>query len=189
MSTFLEELIMLADIFDAKGLRSEASALDSLIKMAGQSAQPVYDFVSDLKSSFANAAQAQDVFPTINEKSVQEIFQIIDQQLDQGSYVSQGLSASTLEMIGERTFQLATGIAELERSVAELEQKVDETADYSKKQDLITDLSSDYQKLQALYDEVETLKKGQRVGDAEMYGKFLDYYRNAKSGPGGAVRE
>jgi hypothetical protein len=162
----LKDLIKLADMLDEKGFHSESTAIDGVIKSAGEHNRAVIDFANTLRQALDSVSKNKNILPRINKESLPEILQVIDAILNRGSFI--GPSASQMPD-KEGPAVVAEGIAALTADYERIEKEIESEKDDSIVNDLYKELKELTDRLSNLYKTVKSFKDGREPGDKEKY--------------------
>jgi len=191
MSLFLDELIMLADIFDASGLHKEANAIDAILKEAAEihdiiqrrveeeaekdeCSPRVTQFMFDLEKALQE--KVGDPTSKINYEIFEEIREIAQELLTANIYQTPGTGQTGLSM----WYKAQNDIINLVDGIIELEDEISAKGAYEGEEIEEKDYASSFDKLQKLYAIVKRIKEGGRPKDKETYRLLRDYYNERR---------
>jgi len=172
----IEQLVNIANALDNAGFHSHANAVDGLvIKLAGHVGRGAQNFIDDLKKGLERAALSEETFPTISEKSLQDIYKVIDIVAEHGRDYTGGTgpSASFFEAQKEGIMDFVDGAIELENSVRKVQDQLSKTTRPDEAEELNKILKEENDSYLKLLEEVhKKFKEGNRPDDAAKYEKF-----------------
>jgi hypothetical protein len=184
MDKMLEELTMLADILDVGGLHKEAADIDIVIKsIAEPQSGAVNQFVDALKEELKSVS-AQEGFPTISDKSLPEIFSVIDNLVGQGTFLGPGMSPEKFQQYQEEQaepLRAAAHMLTLEDDIKKIKALIEQTQDPEKLKDLNMYLQADIRELDELRQKIKQWQTGERSEDQLLYKQFIERYNSLKS--------
>jgi len=177
----IQDLIKIADLLDKSGFVDDAREVDEIIRVAGTRISTLKDFQTILKDTF-NEAIRNENYPTISEKSVQEIFHIVDAIIEEvdlmppDSNSSGTRSSETLQTLSDPVIQTGEAVLNLTDDIKKLEQQM-QSADEEEKKYLKLDYDNDVKSLEKLQQTVFGWKNGKRAEDQEQWQKLQEFFK------------
>lgn len=179
MSNYKRDLIMIADILDAKGLHKEADEIDKMIESTDTGSRAVSNFVDAFKLILNDVAQ-QEAMPSINQETVRDIYRLIDLVISYGrssGFLGRSTDPEEYRKMQDRAYQLALGIIQYVDSITRLTNEANEATDGETREKIIGDLKEDKEMLAELTKEIEGLRTGKREEDLKTYNRFLEFFK------------
>ena len=173
----LRGLIYIANMLDDAGHYTQADAVDSLIYKNAAAGKAVQKFIDDLKKGLSSAARSEKEFPTISEKSLADVYKVIDIVTEHGTYEESIMPRRTefLEEWQEGVIPLVEGAIELENSIRQMVEQLEktrDTKDVAETAELINAIEKEQERYKKILEEAEKFNIGGRPGDPEKYEKF-----------------
>lgn len=174
----INSLIKIADKLDSNGFSKEADFIDAIIKKAAEHASCIYHFAEDLIKEFKDIAGQPTVLPTINDKSIHEILQVIDNVLKKGQYGVPNMNIDLIKELESPRRRIGDGILALEDDIPKIQKEMAETTDPGEKRGLEMEYKKIQDSLKKLYEEVTKLKEGKRAEDKQNYEDLKAYLKS-----------
>jgi FtsZ-binding cell division protein ZapB len=178
MNETIDKLIRIADALDSTGFKKEANMIDNLIRKTADNNNVIHDFVADLIMAFKDTAAKQNIFPTINEKSLPEILQVISDTLEKKAYNAGVSGLEILKQLENPVRQIVDGILALEDDIPKVLKDISESKDELEKKSLESEYQSIRMQLGNLRKRVDELKNGRRTQDIQQYKELQDYAKS-----------
>lgn len=182
MNSMLEELIMLSDIFDCGGFHKEAEEIDKIIKEAGPQSGAVIQFIDALKEKLKSVS-AQEGFPTISDKSLPEIFSVIDNLVGKGTFLGYKMSPDEYAQYKEEqaeSLKVANHMLTLEDDIQKMQDEMKQTRDPEELNILNYNIQADMKELEELHQKVKQWQTGKRDEDQLLYAQFKERYNSRR---------
>lgn len=162
----LHILLKLANDLDENGLYYEANILDLFLKNASTS-ENVENYIYDLKESLKQA--------NIDQDTLSYVFKVIDKLSNEGNYAR---IPASLTLPDEIT-GLVEGALELERSIRDTRQQLQETKDETKRNELENLLEEEQSNYLKLLEKVHNRRKND-PDRGRQFGEMLMKRRHEK---------
>ncbi|KKN39491.1 hypothetical protein LCGC14_0742960 [marine sediment metagenome] len=182
MNNMIEELIMLSDIFDFSGFNKEATQIDKIIKAAGPQSGAVTQFIDALKEKLKSVS-AQEGFPTISDKSLPEIFSVIDNLVEKGTFLEYKILPEEYAQYKEEqaeSLKVASHMLTLEDDIQKMQDRIEQTLDPEELNTLNYNIKADMKELEELHQKVKQWQTGKRDEDQSLYAQFKERYNSRR---------
>ena len=169
----INDLIALADLLDSHGSHDEAGEIDSIVSSAAKRVSTIDGFIIMLKETLSEAVNNPGL-PTISDKSVKEIFSIID-AIKEESYISTPSSSGdasieSIHSMANYVTRIGEGILALTDDIKRLKQQIDQMSEDEERNEIIKDYEGDLKKLELLKEKAAGLNDV----DKEELQQFFD---------------
>ncbi len=172
MNKMIEELIKLADILDAGGFYKEAEEIDTLVRRVSTSGE----FVQVLKDTFAEAVNNENL-PTISDKSLQDIYTVIDAVTNKITFSSPYTERSMdIVQVGEGT-QVGEGMLSLMGDIAKFDEQIASATTDDERSTLEYDRNIDIENLEKLQQTAFEWKDGKRADDKQKWEELQQFFK------------